>query len=401
MQSPSPGPGLITRGRVVFALVLFVGALLALAWRWLPISVAVPNSGARSADETAQVAAELTAPAGSTVNAYATGLGQARMMALTPTGDIILSGPSDRLLLVKADRDGDGRADGVSVLLEGLHNASGLFLDGAQLYIAEDGRVLRVPFDAEAGRVTGTAETVARLPGGGMHWTRTIKKGPDGTFYVSIGADCNVCIEEDPRRAALLRFKPGEEPTLYASGLRNTVGFDWRPRTGELFGVNNGRDWLGDDFPPEEVNRIVEGGFYGWPYLNGDNVPDPDFGVEAGERAKTAITPVYNLPAHVAPLSIVFLRHSRVPSLADAALVAEHGSWNRSVKDGYQVVALTWGEGAISQAPFLTGFLKDGAVSGRPVDIAEAPDGTVYISDDFGGVIWRVATKLPTPALSD
>jgi glucose/arabinose dehydrogenase len=392
---------LITRGRVVFALVLFVGALLALAWRWLPISIAVPPSEARSADQMARVAARLIPPAGSTVNAYATGLGAARVMVLTSKGDIILSSPPSHLLLVKADRDGDGRADGVSVLLEGLHNASGLFLDGGQLYIAEDGRVLRVPFDADAGRVTGAAETVARLPEGGMHWTRTIKKGPDGLFYVSVGADCNVCIEKDPWRAALLRFRPGEEPTLYASGLRNTVGFDWRPRTGELFGVNNGRDWLGDDFPPEDVNRIVEGGFYGWPYLNGDNVPDPDFGAEAGMRAKTAITPVYNLPAHVAPLSIVFLRHSRVPSLADTALVTEHGSWNRSVKDGYQVVALTWGEDAISQAPFLTGFLKDGEVSGRPVDIAEAPDGTVFISDDFGGVIWRVATKLPTPALSD
>ncbi len=176
------------------------------------------------------------------------------------------------------------------------------------------------------------------------------------------------------------------------------MGFDWQPGTGDLYGVDNGRDWLGDDFPPEDVNRIVEGGFYGWPYLHGDNVPDPDYGQQAGERAKIAIAPVYKLPAHVAPLSILFLRHAGVPSLADTALVAEHGSWNRSRKDGYQVVALTWRDGAISQTPFLTGFLNDGEVLGRPVDLAEAPDGTVFVSDDFGGVIWRVVPSAQKPA---
>ncbi len=399
MDSRVSKPTLITRGRAALAFALLLAALLYLAWRSLPINIAIPPKEARSADETIHVAVTLTPPAGYTVDAYATGLGNARTMALTPKGDIILVVPPDRLLLVKANSDGDGHSDGVSTLLHGLHNASGLFLDGDQFYVAEDARVLRVGFDAEAGRVIGSAETVLSLPGGGMHWTRTIKKGPDGYFYVSIGSDCNACIEADAWRAAMIRFKPSEKPMLYASGLRNTVGFDWQPGTGDLYGVDNGRDWLGDDFPPEKVNRVVEGGFYGWPYLNGDNVLDPDHGAEVGDRIKTAIAPAYKLPAHVAPLSILFLRHATVPGLAGAALVAEHGSWNRSAKDGYQVVALTWRDGVIGEAPFLTGFLKDGDVSGRPVDIAEAPDGTIFISDDFGGVIWRVAPAAQKPAL--
>jgi glucose/arabinose dehydrogenase len=396
MDSRASKPSLITRGRVALVLALLLAALLYLAWRSLPINIALPPKKARSADEMAHVAVTLKPPAGYAVNAYATRLGNARTMALTPKGDILLAVPPDRLLLVKADGDGEGHSDGVSSLLDGLHNASGLFLDGDHLYIAEDSRVLRVGFDAEAGRVTGPAETVLPLPAGGMHWTRTIKKGPDGYFYVSIGSDCNACIETDAWRATMIRFKPGEEPALYASGLRNTVGFDWQPETGDLYGGDNGRDWLGDNFPPEKVNRIVGGGFYGWPYLNGDNELDPDLGAKAGDLPNTAIAPAYKLPAHVAPLSILFLRHA--PGLAGAALVAEHGSWNRSAKDGYQVVALTWRDGAIGEAPFLTGFLKDGKVSGRPVDIVEAPNGTIFISDDFGGVIWRVAPAAQKPA---
>jgi glucose/arabinose dehydrogenase len=396
MRSEPPHRKLVTRGWGAFALAVVALLLLVLAWRWFPVSVAFPPSSARSADETTAVVATLKPPAGTSVNAYASGLGDARVMVLTPKGDIILSSPPSRVLLVKADKNGDGRADGVETLIDGLHNVSGLFLDGDLLYVAEDARVFRVPFDVEAARVNGSPETVVPdLPPGGMHWTRTIKKGPDGFFYVSIGASCNVCIEKNPWRAGIIRFKPGEKPSLFASGLRNTVGFDWQPGTNDLYGVDNGRDWLGDNFPPEDVNRIVEGGFYGWPYLNGDNVPDPDFGKEGGDRAAKAIPPAYKLPAHVAPLSILFLRHAKAASLANTALVAEHGSWNRAQKVGYQVVALNWRDGAISEAPFLTGFLKGGEVSGRPVDIVEAADGTIFVSDDFGGMIWRVT---PSPS---
>jgi len=379
--------------------VLLLAALtlaLFLIWHWFPVSIAVAPSSARSAEDMEAVAARLTPPQGFAVNTYAIGLGQARAAVLTSKDDIIVSSPPHRVLLVKADSDGDGRSDGAETLIDKLENPSGLFLDGDQLYIAEDSRVLRVGFDVEIGKIVGTPETILPdLPPNGVHSTRTIKKGPDGYFYVSIGSSCNVCVETNPWRAGIIRFKPGEKAELYASGLRNTVGFDWQPGTNALYGVDNGRDWLGDNLPPDEVNQINEGGFYGWPYLYGDNQPDPDFGKEASDRTSHAIPPVYALPAHVAPLSILFLRHSKMAKFGDAALVAEHGSWNRSQKIGYQVVALHWREGQITEEPFLTGFLKGGSdVLGRPVDIVESPDGTIFISDDYNGVIWRVA---PSP----
>lgn len=392
MSSRSPAPEKISRGPVVLILAAMMLSFF-LIWHWFPVSIAVAPSSARSARDMEAIAAQLAPPQGFTVNVYAVGLGEARAMVLTSKGDIILSSPPHRVLLIRADSHANGRSDRVETLIEKLDNPSGLFLDGDQLYIAEDSRVLRVGFDADTGKIAGTLETILpALPPGGMHWTRTIKKGPDGFFYVSIGASCNVCIETNPWRAGIIRFKPRENAELYASGLRNTVGFDWQPGTSSLYGVDNGRDWLGDNLPPDEVNQIEEGGFYGWPYLYGDNRPDPDFGKKAGDRASHAIAPVYELPAHVAPLSILFLRHSKTAKFSDAALVAEHGSWNRSQKIGYQVVALHWRKDQIAEEPFLTGFLTAGGdVLGRPVDIIESPDDTIFISDDHNGVIWRVA----------
>ena len=182
----------------------------------------------------------------------------------------------------------------------------------------------------------------------------------------------------------------GEE--IYASGLRNTVGFDWRPGTEELYGTDNGRDLLGNDFPPCELNRIQRGGFYGWPYANGDQVLDPDLGAGHEDRVRASIAPVHAFRAHVAPLGITFVRGDKVPpDYRGAALVALHGSWNRSEKDGYEVVSLHWNErGEITERPFATGFEVDEDVIGRPVDVAEGPDGAFYISDDFAGSIYRV-----------
>ena len=303
-----------TRGWI--RLVLFAVSLASLfffgyLWRWLHVSIAVPPSSALSARDIDSIAVGLATPPGFSVNAYAMDLGEARVMVLTPKGDIVLSSLPSKVLLVKKDSRGNGRSDGVETLLSGLHNPSGLFLDGDQLYIAEEARVLRVGFDSEARKLTGPLETIVpELPHDGQHFTRTIKKGPDGFFYLTIGSSCNVCIEKNPWRAAMIRFKPGEPPQLFASGLRNTVGFDWQPGTDKLYGVDNGRDWLGDNLPPDEVNHVVEGGFYGWPYLYGDNEPDPVFGRRAGDQAGHAIPPVYKLPAHVAPLSILFLRHA-------------------------------------------------------------------------------------------
>jgi glucose/arabinose dehydrogenase len=326
------------------------------------------------------------------ISIFAQGLGKARLMQLAPGGDILVTAPPSRVLRLKADADGDGRSDGTEVLLDGLRRVHGILLDGTSLYLAEERRVLGVGYDSAAGKVLGKPEVVLDgLPGGDGHWTRTIKKGPDGKLYVSAGSSCNVCEEEEPFRAMILAFTPGQPPQVFATGLRNTVGFDWQPSTGDLYGVDNGRDWLGDDFPPCELNRIVQGGFYGWPYFNGDNQPDPDVGDRAAAKNLAPLPPAHGFGAHTAPLSIRFLRHQKDGAMDGRALVGQHGSWNRSTLAGYRVAMLTWtDDGRIVEEPFLTGFEEGGDVMGRPVDIIEAEDGTIFVSDDKAGVIWRL-----------
>ncbi len=347
----------------------------------------------------------LTVPDGLSVSLYADGLPNARFLRLTEVGDLLVSQPRrGRITLLRRDRDRDGRPDARSVVLEGLDRPHGLDLHDGWLYVGETGAVGRARFDAATGLVQGGFERVVTgLPAGGNHWTRTVRFGPDGWMYVAIGSSCNVCIEDDPRRASVVRYRPdGSSEEIYARGLRNSVGFDWHPVSGALYATDNGRDLLGDDVPPCELNQLVRGGFYGWPFANGDRVPDPDLG--KGRRAKinASIPPVHGFRAHTAPLGITFVRHPDAPAwLRGAALVALHGSWNRTEKDGYEVVSLHWdAEGRIAERPFLTGFERDGNVIGRPVDVAEGPDGEWFVSDDFAGAIYRVAAGTGRSAIA-
>jgi glucose/arabinose dehydrogenase len=388
----------IVRGSA--ALVLLVGATALACSLFLPDRFAVNAPirhllwGASGALPNEQTMAGLRAP-GLRVGVYAQ-VPNARWLRLTPTGDLLVSVPRDgRIALVERDRDGDGTADAQRTLVEGLDRPHGMDLYEGWLYVAEADAITRIPFDAEDGRVTGDPERVVTgLPTEGSHWTRTVRVGPDGWLYVSIGSSCNVCEEEDERRAAMLRFRPdGSDGEIFATGLRNAVGFDWRPGTQELYATDNGRDLLGDDFPPCELNRVVRGGFYGWPYANGARVPDPDLGSGHEQEITSSIPPAHEFAAHNAPLGITFVRGApKGSALEGAALVALHGSWNRTRKDGYAVVSLHWNDdGSIRQEPFLSGFLVDDRAIGRPVDVVEAPDGVFYVSDDYAGVVYRLA----------
>jgi glucose/arabinose dehydrogenase len=334
-------------------------------------------------------------PAGHAVGLYAGSLDNPRMLRFTAAGDLLVSAPrSGRILLLERDADADGSADGTRTLLEGLARPHGMDFFEGWLYVAETDGVGRIEFDPATRATRGTYQRVVNgLPGGGNHWSRTLRFGPDGWMYVSIGSSCNVCEEDDPRRAAMVRYRPdGSGEEIVARGLRNAVGFDWQPGTGQLYATDNGRDLLGDDFPPCELNRIEPGGHYGWPYANGDRVPDPDFGAGNEARVKSSIPPAHGFRAHNAPLGIAFLRSDGTDApLRDAALVALHGSWNRTRKDGYKVVSLHWdGDGRVEERDFLTGFLDGDEVIGRPVDVAEGPDGAIYVSDDYAGAIYRV-----------
>ncbi len=348
------------------------------------------------------------------VELFAEGIENARFLRFSPGGSLLISQPREgRILHVLGDRDGDGRSDGQQVLVDGLERPHGFDFREDHLYIGEGSAVSRVAFVEEGPdsiRAAGTPTRIVEgIPKGGNHWSRTLRFGPDGGMYVHVGSSCNVCEEEDPRRATMLRFEPdGSGEEIYAAGLRNSVGFDWRPGTNEFYATDNGRDLLGDDYPPCELNLIERGGFYGWPYANGDNRPDPDLGEGHADRIAEAIPPAHSFRAHNAPLGITFIRHPSAPEwLRGAALVALHGSWNRSRLDGYKVVSLHWDErGNITERDFLTGFEVDEDVIGRPVDVAEGPDGAIYVSDDYADVIYRVrrdehgdATAAGGPAL--
>jgi glucose/arabinose dehydrogenase len=368
----------------------------------LPLRSLFGGAGAAPDDEFRR---RIRVPDGFEIGVFASDVTGARALHVTDLGDLLVSTPgSGEVHRLDRDSDGDGRSDGHAVLLDGLNKPYGLELRDGWLYVAETDRIVRIRLDATQRVTQGELETfIPDIPGGGGHWTRTLRFGPDGWLYVSIGSTCNVCLEDDPRRAAIVRYQAdGSGEQIYATGLRNSVGFDWHPTTGELYANDNGRDLLGDDEPPEELNHVVEGGFYGWPFANGDNVPDPDLGAGHAAEIATAIPPVLDYPAHNAPLGLTFLESVNLPlAYRGAAITALHGSWNRSQKDGYKVVTVHFGpDGRLEWRDFVTGFLEDGDVIGRPVDIAEGPDGAIYVSDDYASSIYRIAYAQPRRSLA-
>ena len=409
--------------KVVAALTALLIALvvLAVAFVWMTVPLNVPwKSMLQQASllpawldptpiSAARVDTQLVVPEGYGLSLFATGISDARALRVTSAGDVLVSTPRDgRVILLEADANGDGAADGRRVLVDGLARPNGLDLAGGYLYVGEEKGIGRIAFDPRSGVAEGGYQRIIDgLPSGGNHWKKTIRFGPDGLLYVAVGSSCNVCIEADARRAALLRYTPdGALVDVYATGLRNSAGFDWSPATGRLYATDNGRDLLGDDFPPCELNEIVEGGFYGWPFANGANVPDPDLGASRPAAIAASIAPVHGFRAHNAPLGIMFLRHDDHPAdYRTAALVALHGSWNRTTKDGYKVVSLHFApDGSIEERDFLTGFVVDDAAIGRPTDVAEGPDGSIYVSDDFGSAVYRIkygergGTSIAAPA---
>jgi glucose/arabinose dehydrogenase len=355
------------------------------------------------------IARRFTVAEGFRVELFAEGIQNARFMRFSPGGSLVVSQPRlGRLLQVAGDADGDGRSDGQRVLIEGLDRPHGFDFSAGFLYVGEGSAIAKVAIDESGPDTLATVGEASRIvtgiPEGGNHWTRTVRVGPDGMLYLTVGSSCNVCEEKDARRAAMIRYAiDGSGEEIVAAGLRNSVGFDWRPGTDELYATDNGRDLLGDDTPPCELNRIERGGFYGWPYAYGANHPDPDFGKGQPARVRAAIAPAHPFGAHQAPLGITFLRHpSHAPEWRGSALVALHGSWNRSALSGYEVVSLHWDEqGRIQQRNFLTGFRDGDDVIGRPVDVAEGPDGAIYVSDDYAAAIYRISRADETATASD
>ena len=336
-------------------------------------------------------------PPGFRIEFFARDLGFPRFLALDPRGTLVASVPRAGRVIALPDDDRDGHADGGVPVVEGLDLPHGLaFLDG-RLYVAETGRVVRFDYDPATRRVRGAPTVVVPdLPTRGSHWTRTITIGPDRRLYVSVGSSCNSCEERDRHRATIHRYDVnGLGGSAFATGLRNAVGIAFRPGTSELWATVNGRDWLGDDRPAEYVTRVAENGFYGWPYCHwtvAGLLPDPDLG--GGDHCKAVRRPDLLYQAHTAPLGLAFYTGSQFPPEYRGDLfVALHGSWNRSVPVGYKVIRVRLGGATPVAEDFATGWLAGGRSWGRPVDLAVAPDGALFLSDDSLGAVYRITYR--------
>lgn len=339
----------------------------------------------------AQVEA-LTLPDGFSVAVYADDVEGARSLALGAGGTVFVGSRDPGKVYALVDDDEDGRADRTLTVASGLDSPNGVaFRDGA-LYVAEISRVLRYD-DIEARLDDPPAPAVVRddLPDEGHHGWKFIAFGPDGQLYVPVGAPCNVCARDDERFAAILRMPPdGSDVEVFARGVRNTVGFDWHPDTGELWFTDNGRDLMGDDRPPDELNHAPRAGLhFGFPSCHG-RVPDPD------HRERTCAetrAPEIEFPAHVAPLGMRFYDGDAFGDrYRGGVFVAQHGSWNRTTPIGYRVVFVPF-EGGRPGEPetFVDGFRGDRPVAwGRPVDVQVLRDGSLLISDDKSGAVYRV-----------
>ena len=344
----------------------------------------------------------LRVPAGFRVNVFASGVeGGPRMMAVGGDGTVYVTRRDSGDVVAFSDRDGDGRADAMRKVVASLPRVHGIALHGETMYLA----TVRELYAARM-RPDGTAEVprllVGDLPEGGQHPNRTLAVGPDGMLYVSVGSTCNNCAETNPENATLLRMRPdGSGRGVFAPGLRNLIGWDWHPASGKLWGMDHGSDWRGDDLPPEELNRVENGTHYGWPFCYGDRQVDrfataaPPDGDRQGFCRRTA-APVLTYTAHAAPIGMVFYDGAQFPAeWRGDAIVAMRGSWNRRPPSGYRLVRVRFDAQGNPQRfeDFVTGFLTpDGlAFRARLAGVAVARDGSVLVTDDTNGVIYRVS----------
>lgn len=332
-------------------------------------------------------------PKGFAIELYEGRLPGARSLALGAKGTLFIGTREEGKVYAVTPGDGTGRDRKVFIIARGLEMPNGVAFRNGSLYVAEVSRVLR--YDDIENRLANPPRPAVvndSFPAKTHHGWKFIRFGPDGRLYVPVGAPCNVCEERDPRFASIMRMDPdGRNLEIFARGVRNTVGYDWHPQTRELWFTDNGRDWLGDNLPPDELNRAPSPGLhFGFPYFHGKGIADPKFGT--GRNKADFVPPEQELGPHVAALGMRFYTGSMFPAeYRNQIFIAEHGSWNRSVPIGYRVTLVRLKNNrAVSYEVFANGWLQAGVAWGRPVDLEVMPDGSLLVSDDKAGAVYRI-----------
>jgi glucose/arabinose dehydrogenase len=338
---------------------------------------------------------DIKLPPGFKIEVYADNVPGARSMTLSPNGILFVGTRDVGNVYAVLDINKDNKADEVITIARGLNSPNGVAFRDGSLYVAEINRVWR--YDNIENNLNNPQQPKLLsdgFPSDRSHGWKFIAFGPDGKLYVPVGAPCNICLREDDERyASITRMNPdGSELEVFAHGVRNTVGFAWHPQTNDLWFTDNGRDWMGDDIPPDELNHAPEKGLhFGYPFVHGNDVRDPEFG--EGVDIEQYRKPARELGPHVAALGMRFYTGDMFPEeYRNQIFIAEHGSWNRSKKIGYRVMLVKLdGNNAISYETFAEGWLQGESVSGRPVDVLVMPDGALLVSDDYAGAIYRIS----------
>ncbi|MEM9858563.1 MAG: sorbosone dehydrogenase family protein [Bacteroidota bacterium] len=337
----------------------------------------------------------LNLPSGFKISVFAE-VENARSLAMSASGTIYVGNRAADKVYALQDTDGDWVADKKYIIAEDLRMPNGVAFKNGDLYVAEVSKVWRFRnIESDLANPPKPELVYDEYPTEGHHGWKYIAFGPDGKLYVPVGAPCNICKSDDPVFASITRINPdGSGLEIVAEGVRNTVGFTWHPDTKDLWFTDNGRDMMGDNFPPCELNRLTKTGqHFGYPYCHGGDIGDPEFGSE--KPCGDFIRPIWNFGAHTAPLGLKFYTGAMFPSdYKGDVIVAQHGSWNRSKKIGYRLMRVSMeGNRATKSEVFIDGWLNDNTQDawGRPVDVLEMPDGSLLISDDYAGVIYRVA----------
>jgi glucose/arabinose dehydrogenase len=338
-------------------------------------------------------------PAGFSIALYASGMEEARSMAMGDDGTLYVGtrgaqgAPAIGKVYAIPNANADNKGDEVITILEGLNYPNGVVFHDGDLYVAEINRILK--YENVAGKLHAMPAPVvinASLPNDYMHGWKFINIGPDNKIYVPVGAPCNMCEPEGLHGTILRMDLDGSNLEVYARGVRNSVGFDWHPSSGELWFTDNGRDLLGDNIPPEELNVVTTAGqHFGFPYRYGKTILDNEFTTTMGANEFTPA--ILEMPAHNAGLGIEFYNGDQFPATyTNQLFAAYHGSWNRDPIDGYKIRLMRFENNkAVSFEDFATGWLQDNSYWGRPVDVEQTQDGSLLVSDDFNGVIYRIS----------